>query len=505
MPALKELGKTQISKELTMHTDSMDSGTALSGIRPGSDRARKVTMRISLSLPLVAVMALTTPVWADEPPPGERPALGDRITQEMVNSQFSHKRTRQEGHRIFSTPFNKHDGLGDGPMNPSDTVSPGGRPTLHDNGTFLRMNGLDSQTCLECHGILSNAVIPATFAVGGVGGAAANALPGVIAPDIDDSENNGFADSQGRLINPPFSYGSGGVELLGKEMTADLQALKDNAEANPGTVIDLVTKGVNFGSIVFVSGTLDTSNVDGVDDDLVVRPFGRKGCCATVREFDTGAMQFHHGIQPVEVVGEGVDADGDGVANELLVGELSALHIFQVSLARPGVRGRNKQTEHGRRLFSTMGCASCHIPSLQTERKVLNVSFPEVPTDPSANAYFTIDLSKRPPLFRKAGSGVEVNLFADLKRHDMGPGLAESTGDPLDAFFTTARLWGVADTAPYLHDGRALTLTEAILLHGGEAGVARGNFEALLGHEREAVLAFLRSLRTPLHPSQDLK
>lgn len=461
---------------------------------------------IGLTFPLVAVMTLATPVWADDPPPGEGPALGDRITQEMVKLQFSHKRTRQEGHRIFSTPFNKFDGLGDGPMNnPLDRISPGGRPTLHNNGTFLRMNGLDSQTCLECHSILSNAVIPARFAVGGVGGAAANALPGVIHPDIDDTENNGFADSRGRLINPPFSFGAGGVELLGKEMTADLQALKETAGANPGTVIELVTKGVSFGSIIFESGELDTSNVDGVDADLVVRPFGRKGCCATVREFDTGAMQFHHGIQPVEVVGEDVDADGDGVANELLIGEISALHIFQVSLERPVVRGQNKQSEHGRQLFSTIGCASCHVPSLQTDRRVLDVSFPEVPTDPSANAYFTIDLSRRPPLFRKAGLGLEVNLFADLKRHDMGPGLAESTGDPLDALFTTARLWGVADTAPYLHDGRAPTLTEAILLHGGEAETARAQFDALLDAEKKAVLAFLRSLRTPLHPSRDLK
>jgi cytochrome c peroxidase len=216
-------------------------------------------------------------------------------------------------------------------------------------------------------------------------------------------------------------------------------------------------------------------------------------------------MQFHHGIQPVEVVGEDEDADGDGVANELLVGEISALHIFQVSLERPVVRGKNQQTEQGRQLFSTIGCASCHIPSQQTERRLLNVSFPGVPADPSANVYFTIDLSKKPPLFRKAGLGVEVDLFADLKRHDMGPGLAESTGDPLDAFFTTARLWGVADTAPYLHDGRAPTLTEAILLHGGEAEEARDEFDALLDAEKEAVLAFLRSLRTPLRPSRGLK
>ena len=55
----------------------------------------------------------------------------------------------------------------------------------------------------------------------------------------------------------------------------------------------------------------DFSQVAGIGEDLVVRPFGRTGCCATVREFDQGALQFHHGIQPAEIVGVGVDADGE--------------------------------------------------------------------------------------------------------------------------------------------------------------------------------------------------
>ena len=93
-----------------------------------------------------------------------------------------------------------------------------------------------------------------------------------------------------------------------------------------------------------------------------------------------------------------------------------------------------------------------------------------------------------------------VPLFADLKRHDMGPELAESFGEERAAQFTTARLWGVADTAPYLHDGRALTLTEAIVLHGGAAQEARDAFvETLDAQEQETLLTFLRALRTP-HP-----
>jgi CxxC motif-containing protein (DUF1111 family) len=100
--------------------------------------------------------------------------------------------------------------------------------------------------------------------------------------------------------------------------------------------------------------------------------------------------------------------------------------------------------------------------------------------------------------------GIVAVLFADLKRHDMGPGLAETHGTELDGHFTTARLWGVADTAPYLHDGRATTLTEAILLHGGEAQAARDAFSLLPDEDRLRILGLLRALRTPESVGSDL-
>jgi len=449
---------------------------------------------------LAAILLAARPAAAQMP--GEQPNLRPRITQDMVGSELNHKKLRAAGHRIFSTPFNLLDGLGDGPMDPNDPESPGGRPTLGANGMFLRMNGLDSQTCLECHSIRSTATIPAQFAVGGAGNVSDSAFPGVVDPDINDSESNGFAATSGRMINPPFSFGSGGVELLAKEMTQALQALAAQAQANPGTPVELEAKGVAFGSVVFENGSLDTSAVEGVNDDLIVRPFGRKGCCATVRDFDVGAMQFHHGIQPVEVVLEGVDADGDGVVNELLIGELSALHVFQASLEPPEQRGK---APRGAELFGLIGCAGCHVPALRSESRLLTLSYPEVHEDPSANVYYTIDLSKPPVRFKKVGSGVSVPLFADLKRHDMGPGLEEHTGDALDSYYQTARLWGVADTAPYLHDGRAATLSEAILWHGGEAQASRDLFAGLPDEETIDLLSFLRTLRTPRNPSKDLK
>lgn len=454
---------------------------------------------------LLLTACLSSAAHAAAQAPGAEPALTPpRITQPMIASgSLELDAIRTHGLRMFATPFNRLDGYGDGPMNPLNPTSPGGRPTLQNNGTFLRVNGLDAQTCMECHSIVSAATVPFTFGIGGVGGANNNAMAGPTTIDVDDSGNNGYAAFDGRFINPPFLFGAGGVELVAKEMTVELQAKKQLAQQQPGTPIPLVTKGVDFGTITFSQGVFDTSNVEGVDDDLVVRPFGRKGEFATTRAFDIEALQFHFGMQPVEVVGT-ADDDGDGVALEALVGEVSALAIFTTTLERP--RQQPGQAANlGRQVFESIGCADCHKPRLDTNSRYLTYSFPEVPTDPSANVYYAVDLRSGPPGFRPApGGGVRVEMFSDLKRHDMGPALAESTGGPLDREFVTARLWGVADTAPYLHDGRALTLRDAILLHGGEALAARIAFAALPALRQARLIAFLESLRTPKDPAAGL-
>ncbi|MFT5051499.1 MAG: hypothetical protein ACI8QZ_002917 [Chlamydiales bacterium] len=472
-------------------------------------------MRLLLALTTSGLVSLLTPAGVAQAPPGEGPALGpNRILQsDIATGVLDYTEVRQEGLRIFTTSFNKHDGFGDGlvdPMNP-DKTSPGNRPSLQNNGTWLRVNGLDSQTCLECHGIVSNATIPAILGVGGVGGIGASAMPGATELDIDDSDDNGFANYNGRLINPPFIFGAGGVELVAKEMTAALQVHKQTAANNPNVLVPLIAKGVDFGSISFDGVDFDTSLVEGVDPSLVVAPFGRKGNNSTVRAFDLGAMAFHHGMQPEELTddmdGDGApdpgvdnDPDGDGVFNELTVGEISALHIFSTSLEHPIVRGgHTAQANAGRQLFNSIGCTDCHVSSLTTDTRILPIQFPELATDPfnPSNVFFEIDLGGMPNRFPVAGNGVRVPMFSDLKRHDMGPALAESTGSPLAPFFITARLWGIADTAPYLHDGRALTLTEAIDQHGGEGTAAAAAFGNLSAQQKVNLLTFLRSLKTP--------
>ena len=435
----------------------------------------------------------------------EGPNLGDhRIDQaRIIDGSLSRRQLRAEGLRIFTTPFNRLDGYGDGPMNPEDTLSAGGRPTLGGNGTYLRVNGLDAQTCLECHTQISAATIPPKLGIGGVGGSAANAI--ILPTQIDTADlqdGDGEAGFNGRFANPPFLFGASGVEMLALEMTEDLLALRDHAISQPGVRVALQSKGVGFGSIVAdADGAIDTSQLQGVDDDLIVRPFGRKGEFATTRDFDIEAMQFHFGMQPVEVVGQGVDGDRDGVVNEITVGELSALQIFATTAPRPFQLELSPAGERGSASFVDLGCENCHRSSLDTRGTSLPLRFPAQADQPRLNIYRQIKLTRGAPGFAPNGSGgVTVPLFADLKRHDMGEGLAEDFGlvtSERNREFTTARLWGIADTAPYLHDGRATTLTDAILMHGGEAQTARDRFAALSEEARSDVIEFLKSLKVP--------
>jgi Di-haem oxidoreductase, putative peroxidase len=490
---------------------------------------------------LGAAFALAIIVPVASPASPEGPALGaDRITQKQITSGLlSRDEIRLAGRRMFITPFNKLDGYGDGPpgATPEERRQLGGRTTLQGNGTFLRVNGLDARTCLECHSIVSAATIPFTFGVGGVGGVNNTAIgfggasfintdddPAQMTdPDNSDLPTTGRRNINGRVINPPFVFGVGGVELLGKEMTRDLQSLRASISGRRNGTVNLVTKGVSFGTLstdahgnVLTDAQGRAVGVEGIDADpqsptfLVVQPFGRKGDNDTTRTFDVGAFQFHFGMQPVEAVGEGVDGDGDGVADEVLVGELSALSVFLATTDRPQMRmlqdpAERRKAERGARIFESIGCADCHRPVLATQSPYLTFSFPQIAQDPDANVYYQVDLTQPPmnfPLNRQGG--INVPLFADLKRHNMGPGLAEFNGD---AIFTTARLWGVADTAPYLHDGRAFTLMDAILTHGGEGSEAEpavDRFKALPQHDRDAVIAFLGTLHTPENPGADL-
>ena len=100
-----------------------------------------------------------------------------------------------------------------------------------------------------------------------------------------------------------------------------------------------------------------------------------------------------------------------------------------------------------------------------------------------------------PQLIPQGQSFVVRNIFADFKRHDLGPAFHERQHDgTMITEFLTEPLWGVATTAPYGHDGRSINLTEVILRHGGEAEQAKRAFARLNEPARESVLAYLGTL-----------
>ncbi|MEE8353102.1 MAG: di-heme oxidoredictase family protein, partial [Dehalococcoidales bacterium] len=194
---------------------------------------------------------------------------------------------------------------------------------------------------------------------------------------------------------------------------------------------------------------------DGSDGNAF--PHDWKGTVATVRDFTLDALQGEQGLQAVERVAElaGVsleeaallDPDNDGRVAETTVGDVTALTAFQASLPRPvQVNPADPSVVHGRSLFSEVGCARCHTPVQTLQSTTLEL------TNPETAGVVHVPLGDP-----------EVEVFTDLKRHSMGPSLADpgpQSGMAADKF-RTPPLWGVGSSAPYLHDGSAATIEEA--------------------------------------------
>jgi CxxC motif-containing protein (DUF1111 family) len=89
-----------------------------------------------------------------------------------------------------------------------------------------------------------------------------------------------------------------------------------------------------------------------------------------------------------------------------------------------------------------------------------------------------------------------VYLYSDLKRHDMGPALADARAEQgiLSRQFMTPPLWGIIRSRPYLHDARAQTMQLAILAHAGEGQAARDAYSALSEDDKGALRVFLTTL-----------
>jgi len=335
-----------------------------------------------------------------------------------------------------------------------------------------------------------------------------------------DGERIGSADQR----NAPHLLGMGPIACLAREMTAELQgeAAAARAEASAsGRPVEraLATKGVPFGRVVAgPDGALDTSHVAGVDPDLVVRPFGWKGHQATLRDIAEESLQLHQGLLSSRIqlavrdrtidaapygAGPWYDVDQDGVSLEVDAGMLTTVVGYLAQLEAPVVRpprdpGLLDAWAAGRARFDALGCAACHVPTLELADPKLDARAPAE----RGRSPFVIDVAhdgdgpKIEPRYAGYQTTYLVRLFSDLKRHDMGEALASPApqGTIPARMFLTRPLWGLAETAPYLHDGRAPTVHDAIVLHGGEATAARDAYLALDEADRAGVRVFLASL-----------
>ena len=422
------------------------------------------------------------------------------------------------GELVFEHEYGFADGLGAG------SAAKDGR------GPFRRVHeglfgGPETISCPSCHW------------VGGPNGAGAET-------DNAFLQGDGERPASGDARNPPALVAPGVVQALAAEMTRDLQRQRDalvrgggegsagQDGLDPGRAreVRLASKGVDFGVLrVAADGTLDVSGLRGIDADLVVKPFGWKGTLATIAAFSSEALQVHTGVQSAELIAHGApellraggadtgagtdaaDPDGDGVRGEVGRGPFAAmiahLALLELPVVAPLVQDRAlppaapallaptttsfaHDFQRGREQFHALGCAGCHVPMLVLDSPVLEL-----------DGLPPIDLSRsmRAPrlAYDAQAGGYPVWLFSDLKRHDMGGENAarHDQNGVASRTYLTPRLWGVADSAPWLHDGRAPSFDYAIAGHGGEGAASRAAYAALSHEDQGALRVYLMSLR----------
>lgn len=162
--------------------------------------------------------------------------------------------------------------------------------------------------------------------------------------------------------------------------------------------------------------------------------------------------------QAVAPTGPNCDID-EALDPELAPSLLFDIVSASMLMAAPLFDEDTPQIVRGRGLFDAANCGDCHTPRLNGPRG-------------------------------------PVPAYSDLLLHDMGPELDDGLefGEARTFEFRTQPLWGISATGPYLHDGRAISLEEAVLWHGGEAADSRDRYQALSADEKDDVLEFLLSL-----------
>lgn len=200
--------------------------------------------------------------------------------------------------------------------------------------------------------------------------------------------------------------------------------------------------------------------------------FGFKARVATLDDFTADAYQGDMGItsplRPDELPNPDSVTDDGRPGVDVPIETVNAVADYMRLLEIPT---RLTPTGPGKDLFTEVQCAACHVPSLKTKADYPIASL----------------------------SGIEAPVFTDLLLHDMGDLLADGLADESATSRTwkTAPLIGLRHLKGFLHDGRAMTVEQAILAHegpGSEANNAIARFKALSADDRKALIAFVQSL-----------
>lgn len=235
---------------------------------------------------------------------------------------------------------------------------------------------------------------------------------------------------------------------------------------------------------------INDSNGDGVsgrahwvfeEGERKIGRFGWKAINSSLRTQNAGALHQDMGltssVNPVENCTSNqtiCSEEENGGTPEVTETSLQAIVDFMSALGVPNRRVLNQEKfDNGEMIFETIGCVSCHRPSLTTG---ISSKFASL-------------------------SNQKIYPYTDLLLHDMGESLADGVKEKnaTGSEWRTPPLWGIGiveqkEGAKFLHDGRASSIKEAIELHGGEAQDVRDNFMQLSTQEQESLLNFLRSI-----------
>jgi cytochrome c peroxidase len=409
---------------------------------------------------------------------------------------------------------------------------------------FNRVSGPDANSCAGCHNVPYGIV-------GGGGDFVTNVfvlgqrMDFATFDPADTMPTRGAADENGKHVSLQTAgnlrastgmFGAGYIEMLARQMTADLQAIRDTLAL--GQSAELVAKGVRFGTLTRrADASWDTSKVEGLPrmslvaptpvdrPTLIVRPWHQAGNVVSLREFSNNAFNHHHGIQTTERFGRDTDLDGDGFTNEMTRADVTAVSLWQATLQVPGrvipnAPAIEKAVVNGESVFARIGCARCHTPELPlsdggwifTEPNPYN---PPTNLRPGDAKPVRVDLnSPELPQPRLAASPtlprtVMVPAYTDLKLHDITDPAEPEEAEPLDMNFfvwspkfsqgnrrfLTKRLWGAANEPPFFHHGLFTTLRQAVLAHHGEALGERRAFQDLRAYDQDSLIEFLKTLQ----------